>query len=270
MKTLGSRNILIICVTVVLIALIVFVNYNADESARNTEGVKNTQMEVSQSAQCDQVADTFYQNFHSNMDSVMFYNELKVNPNTASGVSIGQGIILKVSPKFNDKGCLDFVMLERDYLQFFGHQMEMRYDPNKFDEEEVEIRDVIKNELSKVYGKATVKSSKGVWEYTYLDKKVKCIVSSQAIALDGKMGAGDILIDANTIKSPLGITKITDEERKWMGKTREFHGYTYTIYFYSQRYINERDKLDTEKKLERKRLQQIDDSIERTAGQRLR
>jgi hypothetical protein len=240
-------------------------------SSGNIKVEGDTPAKTVESAKCDAVADTFYLNFHSNMDSVSFYNELKANSSTSTGVNFGRGIVLGVSPKFNKDGCLDYVTLTRDYLQIMDREISLTYDPKRFDKEEKELRDVIISELGKVYGKASIKHSKErLWEYAYSDKKVKFEIYEVVTEIEGKLGPQDIVIDANTIKTPLGYHTITDEERKWMGKTRKFHGFIPTIYFYSQRYINEFEHLVEREDLERKRAQHFEDSLQRTVGSRLK
>jgi hypothetical protein len=273
MNVIKPKSIIIICLSVVAVVLISIVidNYRSPVATGMVKVDGDSLPETVKTTVCDAVADTFYLNFHSNMDSVSFYNELKANPSTSKGVNFGHGIVLGVSPKFNKEGCLDYVILTRDYLEIVDHQISLTYDPKRFDREERELRDVILNELGKVYGKAIVRHSKETfWEYTYSDKKVKFEVLEIITEREGKLGPQDIVIDSKTIKTPLGYHTITDDERKWMGKTRKFHGYMPTIYFYSKRYIKDCEQLDQREELEKNRVQHFEDSLQRTVGSRLK
>ena len=266
MKLLRSRNVLIICVAVVLTALLILVIYKRGEttvnnklgesSVINTEG-GSTQVMPIQPAQCDDIADTFYLSFHSNMDSLAFYNELKNNPSTENGyVKISQGLALSVAPRFNKEGCLDYVVLEHSPINLFSRSIELSDKPKEFDQEERKFRDVIIKEINKVYGSSRIKKVNDKVEHSFSNKKVRFVI-------------GEWHVIDSARRTPNVLSCCGDEAFPKPLKKKEYHGYVYELYFYSNRYINYRDKLDTEQKLERNRLQHNEDSIERTAGQRL-
>lgn len=253
MKTLASRNILIICSAVVLITLIVFVNYKKSEPTSNTAGVNYTQVEVTQSSPCDVVADTFYLNFHSNMDSVAFYMELRSNPVTRDGVDVGYQK-LEVHPTFNDHGCLDYVKLsnfsnEAAAINYYAEKLkeELKNDAGVIfsqgttektviNESQGVRSDKISIELMRLHGMPSVYKTGAEFEYVYNDKKVRRVFS-------------------------------TKYPRKGV---KEFEVLSSRIYFYSDRYIQQQDLLERQQQEKRNQQSAKSDSLDRTLGSRLK
>lgn len=252
MKTLGSRNILIISVAMVLSALIVFVNYKTSEPVNNTAAVNNTQVEVTQSSPCDVVADTFYLKFHSNMDSVAFYKELRSNPVTRDGVDVGYQK-LEVYPTFNDHGCLDYVKLfnrsnEWATTGYYAEKLEEEVKNGSIfiggTVEKTEIKesqgvssDRIAKELMRLYGVPRIyKIAEASFEYLYKDKKVMREFS-------------------------------TKYPRKGV---QELEVLSSRIYFYSDRYIQQQDLLEQQQQEKRNQQRAERDSLDRTIGSRLK
>lgn len=262
MKLLRSRNILIISVAVVLSALIVFVNYKTSEPANNTAAVNNTQVEVTQSSQCDVVADTFYLKFHSNMDSVAFYKELRSNPVTRDGVDIGYQK-LKVDPSFNEQGCLDYVVLFNSSSELaeavdYAVEMEKSLKEGSVDfngvtpvkreikESKAAGNDKINIELKKLYGNPKVyealafvggkwSSAGGVYEYLYNDNKVRRVLRTKPSKGDAKV---------------LVIT-------------------SWRLYYYSDRHIEQQELIEQQNLLKIKERNAQRDSLNATLGSRL-
>lgn len=256
MKLLQSRNVLITSVVVVIAALLVlfFVNYKTPESAINTAAVGDSQVKVTQSAQCGVVADTFYLNFHSNMDSVAFYNELKSNPVTRDGIDVGYHK-LEVYPIFNDQGCLDYVKLfnksnEWAKTSYYAEKLkeELKNDasiifsggaPEKteINESQGVGSDKIAKELMRLYGVPRIyKIAEATFEYVYKDKKVMREFS-------------------------------TKYPRKGV---QELEVLSSRIYFYSDRYIQQQAMLEQQQKDKLKKQSATRDSLDRTIGSRLK
>jgi hypothetical protein len=261
MNLLRRSYLLILSVVLIFTALIILGYYGKNETVESNElgesaakEIGNTQGIPLHPAQCDIVADTFYLSFHSNMDSLAFYNELKNNPSTENGfVEISHGLALSIEPKFNKEGCLDYVVLQHRDVDVLARSVELSDKPNEFDQEEQKFRDIIIKELKKVYGPSKIRRVNDKDEHSYSDKKIRFVIKELHL-MDGRR------LDA----SALGCNG--DET---FSNPVVYHGYVYDLYFYSNRYINECDRLRTEEEQERKRLQHNEDSIDRTAGQRL-
>jgi hypothetical protein len=251
MKLLRSRNLMLTGV-VVLAALIVFVNYKASESVNKTAVVSNDQVEVTLSTQCDLVADTFYLNFHSNMDSAAFYNELRSNPVTRDGVDVGGYHKLEVRPIFNDQGCLDYVKLfnqsnegaaviyyaeimqeeVKNGIKFIGGTVEK----TEVNESQGVRNDKIARELMQLYGVPKIYRNGTTFEYVYKNKKVKREFSTKYLR----------------------------------NGVQELEVLSSRIYFYSDRYIQQQDLLEQQQQEKRNEQSAKRDSLDRTIGSRLK
>jgi hypothetical protein len=254
MKLLRGRYILITIVLIVVTAIFVFVNYRKSESVIINTSVSNTNVEVTQSSQCDIIADTFYLNFHSNMDSAAFYNELRSNPVTRDGVDVGYQK-LEVYPTFNDHGCLDYVKLfnhsnESATIGYYAEKLkeELTNDasiifsggaPEKteINESQGVGSDKIAKELMRLYGVPRIyKIAEATFEYVYKDKKVMREFS-------------------------------TKYPRKGV---QELEVLSSRIYFYSDRYIQQQDLLEKEELLKMKKRGAQRDSLDATLSSRLK
>jgi len=254
MKLLRGRYLLISIVVIVVTAVFVFVNYRKPESVIINTSVSNTNIEVTQSPPCDIVADTFYLNFHSNMDSAAFYNELRSNPVTRDGVDVGYHK-LEVYPTFNDHGCLDYVRLfnrsnESATIGYYAEKLkeELKNDASlvfshaasgktEINDSQGVGSDKIAKELMRLYGVPRIyKISEASFEYVYKDKKVMREFSTK--------------YPRKGVKEPEVLSS--------------------RIYFYSDRYIQQQDLLEKEELLKMKKRGAQRDSLDATLGSRLK
>ena len=258
MKLFKPRYIVIISVAVVVTAILVI--HNGFENTSNSTFVEapvvsmdpgNTQVEHRQPAVCDLVADTFYLNFHSNMDSAAFYNELKSNPVTRDGIDIGYQK-LKVDPTFNEKGCLDYVILFNSSSELaeavdYSVELEKSLKDGSVDfngvapvkreikESKAAGNDKINIELKKLYGNPKVYEAGGVYEYLYKDNKVRRQLRTKPSKGDAKV---------------LVIT-------------------SWRLCYYSDRYIEQQELIEQQNLLQIKERNAQRDSLNATLGSRL-
>ena len=105
---------------VLLVVIVALVLVNTYSSAPNVPASSGQSSDSSKKG-CDAVADTFFMNFHSNMNDTAFYNERGTNKNLVAGcnkiIYNGKELSFTVQPSFNAAGCLDYIRLEGE-IQF--------------------------------------------------------------------------------------------------------------------------------------------------------
>ena len=99
---------------VLLVVIVAIVLVNTYSSAPNVPASSGQSSDSSKKG-CDAVADTFFMNFHSNMNDTAFYNERGTSSSLVGGynpiVHNTHKVNFELKPSFNKSGCLDYVSL---------------------------------------------------------------------------------------------------------------------------------------------------------------
>ena len=116
-NNLSKPSNVFLVLLVVIVAIVLVNTYSSAPDVPASSG----QSSDSSKKDCDAVADTFFMNFHSNMNDTAFYNERGTNKNLVAGcnkiVYSGKELSFTVQPSFNTSGCLDYIRLEGE-IQF--------------------------------------------------------------------------------------------------------------------------------------------------------